>query len=158
MADSKEIRLEDFPSRCQERQSVIVSKDERNPQKHIARNSDAARVRHYKIDGDVCPKGEQPRKCDFLLLNDDKKHAYLIELKGSIADWKDAKEQTESTKMLLRSSLKGYTCFYRFVFGRGHGKTAGPYMSGFIAWREREKKHDGKNIVEWKPMQLEETI
>ena len=39
--------------------------------KHIGLNGARERVRQYQIDGGVLPKGQQPERCDYLLINDD---------------------------------------------------------------------------------------
>lgn len=75
--------LEKFTSLCDARQKVIVSKDAGSSKLHRARNVDGNLVRHYRIDGDVITS-KDVQKCDFLLLNDDKKNAYLIELKQDL--------------------------------------------------------------------------
>lgn len=82
------------------------------------------------------PPGREPGRCDFLLLNDERKTAYFIELKGSPADAMKCIEQVENTERMCRASLQGYTSLYRFVFGPGHGM----YPSGFIAWRNKKPK------------------
>lgn len=132
------IVLSDHPSRCLEKQTVIVSKDDRHEYKHIAYNDNGRRVRQYKIDGEVLPKGQIPERCDFMLLTDDTDPptAYLIELKGSPGDADKCITQVESTERMCRDSLKGYRIRYRFVFGKGHGV----YGSRFIKWRDNLPK------------------
>lgn len=129
------IVLCDHPSRCAERQRTIVSKDERHDYKHVGHNDSLGRVRHYKIDGEVLPKGQIPERCDFLLLADDTNPptAYRIELKGSPADADKCIAQVESTERMCRDYLRGYQILYRFVFGKGHGV----YGSKYINWRDK---------------------
>ena len=129
------IVLCDHPSRCAESQRTIVSKDERHDYKHVGHNDSLGRVRHYKIDGEVLPKGQIPERCDFLLLADDTNPptAYLIELKGSPADADKCIAQVESTERMCRDYLRGYQILYRFVFGKGHGV----YGSKYINWRDK---------------------
>ena len=67
-------------------------------------------MRHYKLDGDVF---KQTKCCDFLLINDSKKKAYLIELKGGNID--DAIEQLEAGKQKCKEELKEYDYLYRIV-------------------------------------------
>ena len=76
-------KLAKFRSLCSERQAKIVSQDResRNPCKHTAVNKNRSRVAQYQLDGQVFTGHEQ--RCDFLVMNQDKKSAYLIELKGS---------------------------------------------------------------------------
>ena len=84
--------LDKYKSMCQERQKIIVSRDQGAARVHQARNVDSDLVRHYQIDGYViCDPSV--RKCDFLLLDDTKKKAYLIEVKGT--DIKHAVGQLE---------------------------------------------------------------
>lgn len=132
------IALSTYKSRCEERQRTIVSKDEGHEYQHIGHNDKQGRVRHYKIDGEVLPKGKTPDRCDFMLLTDDTNPptAYLIELKGSLADADKCIKQVESTEKMFGDELKGYKILYRFVFGKGHGF----YSSGFIKWRDKLPK------------------
>ena len=53
---------------CTERQKIIVSREKRS--KHTAYNVGNCAVRHYRIDEDVI-SGNQTKKCDYLVLNDD---------------------------------------------------------------------------------------
>lgn len=143
------IILSDHQSRCTEKQRIIVSKDERHDYKHIGYNNSQGRVRHYKIDGDVLPKGKSPERCDFMLLTDDTNPptAYLIELKGSPADGDKCIAQVANTEKMCKESLRGYQIMYRFVFGNGHGI----YSSKYISWRDKLPKGKlqyNRNIVE----------
>lgn len=106
--------LEGFRSLCGEHDSKIVSKDRKNDQKHTAINVDGSYVTQYQIDG-VVITGSQPR-CDFLVINEDKKDAFLIELKGS--DISKAVLQLEATSIALRDQLAGYDKNYRIVYNR----------------------------------------
>lgn len=106
--------LNGFSSLCGEHASRIVSKDRKNDQKHIANNIDRSSVTQYQIDG-VVITGSQSR-CDFLVMNDDRKDAYLIELKGS--DISKAVIQLEATATALRHQLDGYDINYRIVHNR----------------------------------------
>ena len=144
-----EIILKNYPSRCGERQSTIVSKDQDHRWKHVGYNDSKGRVRHYKIDGEVLPKNKKPDRCDFLLLTDDTTPptAYFIELKGSLADAEKCIEQVENTERMCKNSIKNYRVLYRFVFGTGHGG----YSSGFIKWRDKQPKGKvlaQRNVVE----------
>ena len=136
MDQEKEICLEQYRSRCEERQSIIISRDDKHDWRHVAHNA-GGRVRHFKLDGEVLPRGETPERCDFLLLDDDEKTAYFIELKGSPSYLKKCVAQVESTERMCRQSLKGYTKrFYRFILGSGHGVPP----SAFITWRDKKPK------------------
>lgn len=92
----------------------IVSQDResRNPCKHIAVNKDRSRVVQYQLDGQVFTGHEQ--RCDFLVMNQDKKSAYLIELKGS--NVLHAMDQVLSAENLLKEDLVGYSVFYRIIY------------------------------------------
>lgn len=139
------IVLKNHPSRCEERQAIIVSKDDGHEYKHVAYNDSGGRVRQYKIDGEVLPKGKVPERCDFMLLTEDteKPTAYLIELKGSPRDADQCISQVQSTERLCRDALKGYQIRYRFVFGTGQGV----YSSKFITWRDKLRKADKGKLI-----------
>lgn len=145
-----EIILDQYPSRCTERQSIIVSKDDGHDWKHIGHNKNS-RVRHFKIDGEVLPRGKGPERCDFLLLNDTAKTAYFIELKGSPSYLSKCIAQVENTEAMCKRSLADYPHFYyRFVLGSG----SGTYGSAFVKWRDKKPRKS----VEVKRGILEEEI
>lgn len=102
--------LKNHESLCSPNASQIVSRDKRNKQYHKGQNVDRSYVTHYQIDGVVIKNGS---RCDFLLINEDKKRAYLIELKGS--DLVKAAEQLEATEKVLKNELKEYDMRYRIV-------------------------------------------
>lgn len=77
-------------------------------------------MNHIKIDGKVIPKDYRATKrIDFLLLNETKKTAYFIELKGSHI--KDAFEQLEVTDTHLKPLLEEYAVQWRIIY---HSRTA----------------------------------
>ena len=97
-------------SLCEEKQKLIVSKDKGTSREHRAKNeSGRYNVRHYKLDGDIV---KQQKCCDYLLLNDTRKNAYFIELKGRNID--EAAAQLTNGAKLFRSELKDYEFFYRY--------------------------------------------
>lgn len=102
--------LNGYTSLCNERAAIITSKDNGGPQTHIGYNRKSAMVTHYKIDGVVITQGN---KCDYLLMNEETKTAYLIELKGSDLCW--AAKQLDATAKTLAHELLGYTLQYRIV-------------------------------------------
>lgn len=102
--------LRGFHSLCDKNARQIVSQDKRNLQYHKGNNIENAYVTHYKIDGVVITTGS---RCDFILFNEDKRTAYLIELKGS--DLVKAAEQLAATEINLREELLGYSLQYRIV-------------------------------------------
>ena len=79
---------------------------------HIGENPKKKYIRQYRVDGKVLPPGKEPKRCDFLLLNDTDKDSYYIELKGS--DIRTAIEQIESTISLVNPSIN-YTVFCRII-------------------------------------------
>lgn len=101
-----------FPTYCDEHQKEIHSKE--NNSEHIAVNKDGDSVRQIKIDGDVLPVSyNKERRADYLVLNETKKTAYLIELKGSHI--MSAFAQLENTDKKLHNALKGHNVYWRVV-------------------------------------------
>lgn len=98
-------------SLCDRNQPLVVSRDKGNPREHRAKNPDRRYdLRHFKLDGDLI---KNEKMCDFLLVNDSLKKAYLIELKGGNID--DAIDQLEAGERVCKSSLEGYIFLYRIV-------------------------------------------
>ncbi|WP_296907854.1 hypothetical protein [Marvinbryantia sp.] len=89
---------------------------------------------HYKIDG-VVIKGESA--CDFLLINEESRVAYLIELKGS--DLVKAVRQLEVTEDMLRRELSPYTVQYRIVANKCKTQEirSSEYRKYQIRWKGR---------------------
>ena len=125
--------LKGFTSLCDERASQIVSRDKKNPQYHRAINAEKAYVTHYQIDGKVITNGS---RCDFLLINENKQMAYLIELKGS--DLVKAAEQLEATEIVLKKELKNYKLNYRIIANkcRTHEINSSAYRKYQIKWEK----------------------
>ncbi|MCD8077519.1 MAG: hypothetical protein LUE63_03935 [Lachnospiraceae bacterium] len=73
--------LNGYSSLCEERQRIIVSRDTGTRREHRAVNEKTCHVTQYKMDGGVVC--DVSIRCDFLVMNDDQRDAYLIELKGS---------------------------------------------------------------------------
>ena len=138
--------LNGFKSECDGRAPKIVSKDNRNPQKHIALNVDRNKVNHYSIDGNVICSGN---RCDYLLMNEDKMDAYLIELKGS--DLCHAAKQLEETENILKRKLEEYNIYYRIVANKC--KTQEIETSEFKKYKKR-----WKNKLKYKSISFEENI
>ena len=86
-------------------------------------------------------------------MNQDKKSAYLIELKGSNILY--AMDQVISAEKLLKGDLSTYSIFYRIIY---RSRTQEVRKSRIIRWREKEGKRDGIPIVILKEKQLEESI
>lgn len=102
--------LTGFESICDRDAALIVSRDKGNSQYHKGINGGRVYVTHYKIDGVVIKSGN---RCDYLLMNEAARIAYLIELKGS--DLTKAARQLEATEKALVQPLSGYSIQYRIV-------------------------------------------
>ena len=110
--------FEKSKSLCNVKQKIIVC--EENRQKYIANNVNNNRVFKYNIDGDILPSGSSQLRCDFLVENETKKNAYLIELKGKNVE--HAIDQINATVRCFKAQLCGYTVFPRIVYRRNtHG-------------------------------------
>lgn len=101
-----------MPSYCESHQKIIVS--EENRVQHRGINNDRNKVRQIKIDGDMWTKGTSTVRADYLLLNEDKKTAYIIELKGS--DIEHALEQIKNTDANLSEALSDFQKYWRLVY------------------------------------------
>lgn len=98
-------------SLCESNQKIIVSRYKGSQRIHRAINpGQKYSVRQYKLDGDIF---QNQKCCDFLVLNDTNKNAYLVELKGGNID--HAVPQLEAGEKLCRPMLAGYQFFYRIV-------------------------------------------
>lgn len=117
-------------SKCENCPKIIVSKE--NQSAHRAHNVERKQVRQFHLDGEIVPKGNQS-VCDYILIDDTEKKAYLIELKGRNTE--GAIPQLERSEQLVKASLSGYTLFYRLVFS-GSG-THGVAKSNLLAWRAK---------------------
>ena len=137
--------LEEVNSLCQDRAKTIVSRDQ-GGQVHIGNNIDRNKVTHYKIDGVVIKEGI---KCDYLLFDEEKRTAYLIELKGSDLIW--AAKQLEKTQVILANQLNSYTVHYRIVANKC--KTQEIETSEFKRYRLKWKRH-----LKYTTKKLEENI
>ena len=116
-----------FKSECLEKQKIIVSREKKKS--HVAVNKDENLVRQFRVDGYVIT--ENIKKCDYLVINDDKLTAYFIELKGT--DINGAIEQLKQTVELLKEDLKDYDKKLRIVY-------SGKVISGTIAeWKKKNK-------------------
>ena len=75
------MNINDYTPRRSGTYAEFVSSE--NGCKHIGRNVSGHKIRQFKIDGEVIAKNADTIRCDYLLLNDEAKRAYYIELKGS---------------------------------------------------------------------------
>ena len=119
--------INDFTPHRAGQHSVFTSAENRCT--HVGKNKNRHMIRQFKVDGEVVAAGDMSPRCDYLLLNDDAKTSYYIELKGSIPE---------------------YAVLRRIVFRTGtHGIQTRPVLS----WK---RKHG--NTVVIKERLLEETI
>lgn len=112
--------------------SVFTSVENRS--KHIARNQDNSSVRQFKVDGEVFPAKTEPQRCDYLLLNDDKKTAYFIELKGTQVE--KAIKQIETTINEIKGSIPQYVIYRRIVTSCG---THSLQYESLTRWKKKFK-------------------
>ena len=126
--------LKNFESLCDKNAAHIISKDKRNSQYHKGNNIRKAYVTHYKIDGIVIKTGS---RCDYLLINEETKRAYLIELKGS--DLVKAAKQLEATENILQKELLEYSLQYRIIANKCKTQEirSSAYRKYQIRWREK---------------------
>ena len=108
--------IKGYKSLCDCHAKVIVSKDKRGRQKHIATNVSNSYVTHYQVDGNIMSSNNES-KCDFILINEDDERVFFIELKGS--DILHALEQLDATEKSLSNHLIPYNGReYRVVLNR----------------------------------------
>ncbi len=100
-------------SRCSANQINIVSKDSGSSCKHIATNNSRKKVRQYKLDGEIIIN---EKTCDYLVLNDEDKKAFFIELKG--CNITEAFPQFEGAVSKLKNELSGYSYNFRIIATR----------------------------------------
>jgi hypothetical protein len=93
---------------------TAVFRDKRSSTEYRYENKTGDHLAKYRIDGGlIADNGE---KCDYLLLNCEKRASYFIELKGS--DIIKAVEQIERSIEVLGSSLKSFIINARIVCTR----------------------------------------
>lgn len=129
--------LDGHESQCDEHVKEIVCKE--NNSCHTACNKNKSLVRKYQIDGDVILLNDTSQRCDYMILNDDMKKVYLIELKASKV--KHGVEQLDNTEKMFRNELKGYTFYKRLVFS-GRSATHGVMSSELRMWQKKGGKVD----------------
>lgn len=112
---------------------------------HVGKNTSREHIRQFQVDGGVIPKNASDPRCDYLLLNDDKKTARYIELKGS--DIEKAISQIENTIKLLHPSISSYTIYRRIVFRTGSHSVNSRIVTN---WKKRYGKNNGVVISERK--------
>ena len=68
-------------SLCEKNQAIVVSRDKGAQVEHRATNPKRQfDLRHYRLDGGLI---QQEKCCDYILINDSRKKAYLIDKKAS---------------------------------------------------------------------------
>lgn len=99
----------------QHKQMPIVNCiDKGSKTKYIYRNNSSNFLSKYRVDGGLIEDNDA--KCDYLLLNCDKKQSYFIEMKGS--DLIQAINQIDRSINLLKKDLAGFSFFARIVLTR----------------------------------------
>ena len=123
-----------FESICSRDAAQIVSRDKGNPQYHKGINNGRVYVSHYKIDGIVIKSGN---RCDYLLMNEATRTAYLIELKGS--DLIKAAKQLEATEKALTQQISSYSLQYRTVANKCKTQEirSSEYRKYQLRWKKR---------------------
>lgn len=101
--------FEEYHSYCGEKAKTIVCTDPGTRSKYTAFNRKQHQVRQYHIDGEII-SSENVNKCDWMVTEEDLRHAYLIELKGK--DLSKAIIQLESTERILSTALREYDKVY----------------------------------------------
>ena len=152
------INLSAYENLCKDkRQPIIVSQDRRSDCKHraqniVRQNNLRSAVRQYKVDGNIIIDGN---KCDYIVLNDDLKTAYLIELKGN--DIHHAIKQLEDTLNIMKSNLSDYTFFLRIAYTGKCTHTVRDNKT--IRWKKGHgTSKDGTAIADLKRSPYEENI
>ncbi|MBQ3178009.1 MAG: hypothetical protein IJB52_09335 [Clostridia bacterium] len=135
------VDLAKYKSYCQPDQKIIISRDVKSDCHHRAENPGKHLVRQYHIDGEVIPD-QNTEKCDWMVLNDTEKDAYLIELKGS--DIHKAERQIDSTYGIMKSELPDYQFFFRIVYRTG---TQRLNDQATIRWKEKCKRQKCDVII-----------
>jgi len=98
-----------------ERRNVVLCTDKGSKTKYVYNNQSSDYLSNYRVDGGLISYDET-RKCDYLLLNCEKKQSYFIELKGS--DIISAVDQIDKSIDLLKNKLPGFSFFARIVLTR----------------------------------------
>ena len=122
--------INDFTPHRAGQHTVFTSTENRCT--HIGHNINRHMIRQFKVDGEVIASGDPSPRCDYLLLNDEAKTSYYIELKGS--DLIKAIEQIENTIAMLSQSIPEYAILRRIIFRTGtHGIQTRPVL----AWKKK---------------------
>ena len=128
-------------SQCNDRQPIIVCTGSTNSSEYRALNIKRALVRQYQIDGEVFT-GNECKKCDWLVLNDDSKNAFFVELKGGHIS--DGIKQINNTVKLLMEELQNFQIFGRII---GKSTTHNVHSAEMNRWKENRYTKCGNNLV-----------
>jgi len=93
---------------------IVPFRDKGHSTEYRYTNRSSDHLSKYRVDGGLI--ADDDKKCDFLLLNCEKKQSYFIELKGS--DISTAIEQIDRSIDLLKNHLPDFTFFARIVVTR----------------------------------------
>jgi hypothetical protein len=97
-----------------EQRTNVSFTDKGSKTKYVYDNRSNDSLSKYRIDGGLIADGDA--KCDYLLLNCDKRKSFFIEIKGS--DLIHAVEQIDRSIDLLKSSMLDFSIFARIVLTR----------------------------------------
>lgn len=92
---------------------IVVLTDKGSSTSYKYHNKTSDHLAKYQIDGGLITDGV---RCDYLLLNCEKKHSIFIEIKGS--DLLHAVDQLDRSIDLLKTKLLGFAVFARIVVSR----------------------------------------
>jgi hypothetical protein len=119
--------INDFTPHRAGQHSVFTSAENRCT--HVGKNKNRHMIRQFKVDGEVVAAGDMSPRCDYLLLNDDAKTSYYIELKGS--DLVKAIEQIETTVAMIAPPFRNMqSCAVSFSERVPMEYKPGPYSPG----------------------------
>ena len=144
--------LEGARSCCSLDARLVTAKENHSEYRGMNRKRQAVRLFH--VDGGII-RDKFTERCDYLLMNDDLKEAYFIELKSSKI--RHAYEQINKTIRMARESLHGYEMYKRIVF---NGKvTIGVTQSWLIRERIKAGKSSrGRDRLRYERALMEECI
>jgi hypothetical protein len=96
-----------------ENRKIVPFKDNDHSTEYRYINQISNHLAKYRVDGGLISDG---KKCDFLLLNCEKKQSFFIELKGS--DINHAIDQIDRSIEALKNHLPNFAFFARIVVTR----------------------------------------
>lgn len=96
-----------------ENRKIVTVRDKGHLTEYRYKNDSSNHLAKYRVDGGLISDGA---KCDFLLLNCERKQSYFIELKGS--DISRAIDQIDGSIDKLKADLPEFAFFARIVLSR----------------------------------------